>query len=365
MNRGISKYISLCLVFIMFISILSGCIGKVSAPLDHEDVESPEAMSSETSIEQSPLASGDILPVISFPEADDTPQPLNFTWKPHVFSDIYLKVYGEEMEQTLYAMVDAVMTGTESFSCPDEETMYNIKTVSDVCFPPYTALVSGIYFKEGTVHLTYTHDNEQREKILDQFIKQVTTIIQSAVMEGDSPEVAAISIYHTYSGMIVYDYSAIDNDVFVDVSSYRALTELGGICQSFAPAYAYLCLQNDIDAVNTGGMNESFAAHDWTLLMLNGKYYYADPTFENGYGGQGLRCFGMTAAQRELEGGFIAENYNIGNTNELWGRDIDVTDERFSALWDASWVDSMQRTNDGLQIQCLRADGTQFEFIVE
>ncbi len=365
MHRRMLKNLSLCIVIIMLISMFGGCTQKTSTNPDANELESPGTVIAETSTASVSPQVGDSQPVISPPEADDTPQPLNFTWKPHVFSDIYLEVYGEVMEQTLYAMVDAVMTGAESFPCPDEETMYNIRTVSDVCFPPYTALVSGIYFKEGAVYLTYAYDNKQREELLNQFINQVTTIIKSAVMEGDSSEAAAISIYHTYSGMIVYDYSAADDNVIVDVSSYRAITELSGICQSFAPAYAYLCLQNGIDAVNTGGMNESFEAHEWTLLTLDGKYYYADPTYENGSEGQGLRYFGMTAAQRELEGGYIAENYNVGNTNELWGSEIDVTDERFSPLWGATWVDSMQRTNVGLQIQCVQADGTRFEFIVK
>ncbi len=365
MNKKIIKYLSLYLVFIIFISIFGGCTGKIPVATESEEPESPGTAIAETPITSTSPEAGDSQPVVSSPEADDVPQPLDFTWQPHVFSDIYQKVYGEKMQQTLYAMVDAVMTGAESFPCPDEETMYSLKTVADVCFPPYSILFSGINFRDGAVHVTYANDPEQHKQLLNQFIEQVSLIIRSAVMEGDSPGMAAISLYHAYSGMITYDYSAIDNEVFVDVSSYRALAELSGICQSFGPAYAYLCLQCGIDAVNAGGLNESFVAHDWTMLTLDGKYYYADPTFENGYGGLGLRCFGMTAAQREFEGGYIAEDYNIGNTNEIWGRDIDVTDERFDLLRYATWVESMQRENDGLHIQCVAADGTPFEFIVE
>lgn len=366
MKRRMLRNLSLCIVIIILISMFGGCTQKTSTNPDAKGLESPGTMIAETSTASVSPQVGDSQPVISSPEADDTPQPLDFTWKPHVFSDIYLKVYGEVMEQTFYAMVDAVMTGAESFPCPDEETMYNIRTVSNVCFPPYAALVSEIYFKEGAVYLTYAHDNKQREELLDEFIDQVTNIImESGIMECDSPEATAISIYHYYSQIIMYDYSALNDDVLVDVSSYRAIVELSGICQSFAPAYAYLCLQNGIDAVDTGGMNESFEAHDWTLLTLDGKYYYADPTYEDGSDGQGLRYFGMTAEQRESEGGYIAENYNVGSTNELWGRDIDVTDERFSPLWEAAWVDSMNRSDNGLQIQCVREDGTQFEFIVK
>ncbi|MGI6004979.1 MAG: hypothetical protein ACOX88_06150 [Christensenellales bacterium] len=79
----------------------------------------------------------------------------------------------------------------------------------------------------------------------------------------------------------------------------------------------------------------------------------------------GLRYFGMTAQRRELEGGYIADRYNITNTNVLWGRDIDVTDERFAPLWEASFVASLQRRDGALHIQCEQEDGTPFEFIVK
>ncbi len=344
MNKKISKLLLVCITIILFASMITGCTDNESSP-----AESGDSFLTNTST---------IQPTTS-------EQPIDYTWESHVYSDIYHQVYGEDVEQTYYALMDAITAGDQSISCPDEETMYNVDWIMPNLFPPYHKLVSGLSFEDGILYINYSTNNEQRQQLINEFKKQVATIIKSSgIMEGDSPEMIAIELYHYYSQIIAYDYDALDDESLTDVSSYRAIMELSGICQSFAPAYAYLCLQCGVDAVSTGGLSDSSQAHEWTQLTFDGKYYYADPTFENGEGGIGLRYFGMTAAQRELQGGYIAKDYNIGGTNLLWGRDIDVTDERFSPLWEANIAD-IQRKNGALYIQCESIDGTQFEFVVE
>lgn len=103
-------------------------------------------------------------------------------------------------------------------------------------------------------------------------------------------------------------------------------------------------------------------AHEWTLLRLNDHYYYADTTFENGMGGGGLMYFGMTSAQRELAGGFVAADYNIGSSNEIWGSDFDVSDEAFSPLWNCVYVISVDDGPGGVVILCEDGEGNTFEF---
>lgn len=346
------KIVSLFLIYVLLIFMFTGCSTTDKTHTSQETEKSGTTFNQVT--EKATLS----------PETTIIQEPLDFTWEPYVYSEMFRKVYGEETEQTYYTLVDTILNYGDSFVCGDEETMYNILTIARVLFPLSTELVSDVYYKEGQVFLSYVHDVKEHEQVINQFEEQIINIIKSAVMEGDSHKMAAISLYYVYSGMISYDHDAADNDVTVDVSCYRALTELEGICQSFASAYAYLCLQCDIDAVSVGGMTELFEAHEWTMLTLDGKYYYADPTFENGMYDIGLRYFGMTAAQRELEGGFIADEYNIGNTNELFGRDIDVVDEEFAPLWEAANIITIERKNGRLHIQCERVDKTQFEFVV-
>ncbi|MGI6004978.1 MAG: hypothetical protein ACOX88_06145 [Christensenellales bacterium] len=264
MSREKCRRLSLFLTFILLVSVLLGCADK--APV----TTSPE----------NPSPSSE--PVIASPPAptpEPEPQPLDFTWQPYVYSDIYNRAFGEEMQLYCHAMIDAMMIGAESVAYPDEATIYDFEMVIRALFPPYHLLVSGISYSDGTIHLDYALDDAQRKQLLDKFGEQITMLIQSAVMQGDSPAMAAVALYHAYAGMTVYDHeAAADDDVITDVSSYQALTELSGICQSFAAAYAYLCLQCGIDAVNAGGMTESYdEAHDWTLLTLDGNTIIAIP----------------------------------------------------------------------------------------
>jgi len=174
------------------------------------------------------------------------------------------------MENRFYTLVDTVMAGSAEMACPDEETMYELETVARMCFPPYTALVSGASFSDGAIRFEYTVDDAQRSRLMEAFEAQVTALVSGAVREGDSPAMAAVALYHSYAGLVMYDYEAVQSDSVVDVTPYRAIMELTGICQSFAPAYAYLCLQCGIDAAPAGGLSESNEAHEWTLLSLDG-----------------------------------------------------------------------------------------------
>lgn len=70
----------------------------------------------------------------------------------------------------------------------------------------------------------------------------------------------------------------------------------------------------------------------------------------------------MTAQQREFAGEFIADDYNIGHSNDLWGREIDVTDETFAPLWEAVYVYTSEHENGAWVLICEKADGSHFEY---
>lgn len=289
---------------------------------------------------------------------------INFNWDPYKYSDFYRMVYGRKIEKNYYLFIEAILSHDESFKCEDKKSMQIISKLGRYLFPPFTKLVSGMEYKDGYVFMTYHYEKSESEKVLKQFKEKITNIIESSVMKGDSKKIIAISLYYKYSNMISYDYLALNSDKRTDISSYRALMDFKGNCQSFARAYAYLCLQCDIDAVSVSGMN-NFKAHEWTMIKLGDKYYYLDPTFENSMENIGLRYFGMTSSEREREGGFIADEYNIGNSNVIFGRDITVTDEEFAVLWESKSISYMERINGSLHIRGNKIDGSKFEFVVE
>ena len=197
---------------------------------------------------------------------------------------------------------------------------------------------------------------------IEAFKKSITSLISSSVMKSDNELTIALSLYIKFSSIVSYDYAAAESDAIVDVSSYRALTSYEGICQSFAPAYAYLCLQTGIDAVAAGGLSVENTAHEWTLVKLDGSYFYMDTTFENGEGGYGLKYFGMTTADRVSAGNYIENTFNIGECNQIWGPEISVSDDRFSALRTASYAVLNRELN---QVHCTDTAGFEWSFELE
>ena len=57
------------------------------------------------------------------------------------------------------------------------------------------------------------------------------------------------------------------------------------VCEGYARAYQYLCQRAGIQALYCTGYaypNDSPVNHAWNILRIDGKYYYCDPTFDDG-----------------------------------------------------------------------------------
>lgn len=369
MGKRLRNRLGMVLVLALSVSCFSGCwraekeagaVPETSVFSTGEIVDSGSSESEETQIDHA---------ISMTVEENDFREgsPINYTWNPYVFSQVNLSALDEGADMVFYDWIDAIINGEASVACPSEDMMWDLEFQMSTFFPPFSYLVSDFAFSDGQIVMQFSTDADTRDQILRDFADQLAFLIHLAeVNEEDSQTVRAIKLYRMFSGIVSYDYVALASEEIVDLSAYRAIMQYEGICQSFAPAYAYLCLQVGIDATTTGGMTDGtsgdIVAHDWTLLELNDKYYYADTTFENGMGGGGLMYFGMTSAQRELEGGFIADEYNIGGSNEIWGNDFEVSDEAFAPLWNCVYVISVENSPSGVVILCEDGEGNTFEF---
>ena len=308
-------------------------------------------------------------PAVSEPAAsaiEETPvpdyeQPVDYIWIPNVLSDVYVELYGDAFVVDYNAMIDAFLNYEGTFVCSSAENAEAINTVSSSCFPLLDMDVGYIQYDETQKVgiLAYAWSKEEHMAGIENFKETINWLITSSIMKSDNELTKALALYMMYSSIVSYDYAALESVVMVDVSPYRALTINQGICQSFGPAYAYLCLQMGIEAVTAGGLSTDDTAHEWTLVKLDGSYFYMDTTFENGDGGYGLKYFGMTTDDRVNAGNYIAKLFNIGETNQIWGPDIDATDERFSALRNVSYAVLNRKQN---QINCTNIDGTEWAF---
>ncbi|WMJ83777.1 transglutaminase domain-containing protein [Oscillospiraceae bacterium LTW-04] len=263
-----------------------------------------------------------------------------FEFNPYVLTSEYEQLYGDEFLQAYRNFVSSYLNYENYYSCPSGDYAYLISKMQQVNFPLFNA---DAYFdydnfynaQTGRVPIYYVSESkEQHDELISNFVDDLSEIIENNIMQNDNDVIKAITLYRAFSSSVSYNYDAIDNDMISDVSPYNALINRDGICQSFAGAYTYLLLQLGIDANTCGGMTyDNTSAHEWTILKLDGKYYYADPTFENTEtGGCGLKYFGITTAEREEAGNFDPQYFNIGLTNEIWSRDSDISDTRFEPL---------------------------------
>jgi len=303
-------------------------------------------------------------PVPSVEETTPVPdyaQPVAYVWQPYVLSELYRGLYGDAFVADYKAMIDAFLSYETTFPCADAETVTALNAVAPSWFPLLYMDVGYVQYDEVNQVglLSYALPEAAHFAGIEAFKQSVSQFITENVMRSDSACTTALALYMAFSARVRYDYAALDTDVLVDVSPYRALTTYEGICQCFGPAYAYLCLQTGIEAVSAGGLSTDDTAHAWTLVELDGSYFYMDPTYENGEGGLGLKYFGMTSAERVSAGNYIEEFINVGDCNLLWGPDITVDDTRFSALHTVALAE-INRAQQ--QIDCTNADGTVWSF---
>lgn len=247
-------------------------------------------------------------------------------WDPYAYGEFYYNALGEQVKLDYERFVEAMMNGTTEIEV-SHEFMEHIYDSIHVLFPAYYYVVNDMTYKDGVLSISYLDD---RENTLQEFGTQIENIISSCVCEGDTDIEKAIALYNFLTPRLTYDYAAV-GDIYADVSSYRGLMDYEGICQSFAGAYSYLCLQVGIDATVVVAVSDNLETHEWCMIKLDGEYYYVDPTFDCGM--SSLKYFGFTKEYREKEDEYPIAWHDIGGLGIYRGDTFEgVTDNRFSDL---------------------------------
>lgn len=278
-------------------------------------------------------------------------------WKPFVYGQFYRDTLGEQVQMDYEAVIEAILNGdTEVYV--SNEFMVDMFENMNVLFPPYYFVVEDTNYQDGLLTLTFTNN---REKVLDEFGSRVVSILDSCICEGDSDLMKAIAIYNYLTPRLTYDYSAV-GDVYADVTSFRGLTEYSGICQSFAGAYTYLCLQEDIDATVVVAVSDKLDTHEWSMINIDGQYYYVDPTFDAGM--SSMMYFGFTKEFRADYDDYPIAWQDIGGMERIRGDVFDgVSDTRFDEFRKINYDVTIVRSN-GQMIITGKSSSDQKEYSV-
>ena len=279
----------------MLAAVVTGC-GKISTE-DTADVAAPVVIS-------------DTLPtaeITSSVTAETTKAKELYTFKTKVSSSFLEKTFGKEMCDAWYSLVDAVLAGEDTFSCPNGHIyMWVIAEFPKVCFPVLAEIVEidndiELQNIDGTAKFKYKVTKDEAARMINDFELLVEDLMNEAMDPEYTDLENMLSLYMFFEDTYTYDHETaelIDSEPSKVnyTSAYRLLTQKTGVCGEIAEAYSYLLLEAGIEAsVVTGGN------HEWSIVKLGDEYYHIDPTFALGSGGA-LAYFMMNDDQRSYTG---------------------------------------------------------------
>ena len=234
-----------------------------------------------------------------------------------VYNNEIVTVYGEILNPrslgVLYLYPYNIKSGKQV------ETSYAdyIFSILDYQFPVFYADgvydFSNVYNKNNkTINWSYTSNSKkEHDELINNFLAEANKLLEGVNVEQSDNKKAQI-IYHNLSKVITYNYEALDN--FKNTESYYVYTKHTGICHSFAYAYNQLLTQVGIEStLALGHPNNYSIGHAWSVIKIDGTYYFADPTYELGYkNGTAYKFYGMGIKERESTNEYYEDNIVIG-----------------------------------------------------
>ena len=124
------------------------------------------------------------------------------------------------------------------------------------------------------LHLLYYTTPEQERELAD----KAAAILSELKLAGASEYEKALAIYGYICSHVVYDYEHLeDEDYHLKSTAYAAALHGTAVCSGIADLFYYLANSAGLDArIKT---NDS---HAWNYVRVDGRYYYADATWDLG-----------------------------------------------------------------------------------
>ena len=126
------------------------------------------------------------------------------------------------------------------------------------------------------IEVLLTYDNSHDDNAFQKATKEALAVVKSGMSDLEK----AIALHDYLAVNCEYDKENYDNDTIPadSYTAYGVLVNRVAVCQGYALAYKYLLNQIGIDCymVSSKSMN-----HAWNLIVLNGKYYQIDVTWDD------------------------------------------------------------------------------------
>lgn len=229
-----------------------------------------------------------------------------YVYNAFMLSEESLQLMGNGFALFYCDFVDAILSYRNEITCPEERYAEMLGSVIYYDFPIFNACAEPYEFfkhydrETGTIHIKYIYSEDEHNKLIEQFLNAADDMLASVRPDMSEVEKAKI-IYHNLCTRVVYDDSALE--VFERKDSYYAYLHHSGVCVTFANVYNQLLTQTGIKTTLAACNYDATMGHVWSVVTLDGRDYFCDPTFELSYDkGKGYIYFGMDYADRTKDG---------------------------------------------------------------
>ena len=255
-------------------------------------------------------------PSIPLPKAMDvTLQDGKYVYNPFMLSVESLELMGNDFATFYCDFVDAFLNYRQECPCPDKEFAEMLSTIIYYEFPMYDICAESFEYvkhydaQKQTVTIAYQYDQATHQQKIDEFMESANAFLSTTAPDQTQVELAK-NIYHQLCTRVTYDDSALTE--IERKNAYYAYMEGSGVCVTFTNVYNQLLTRVGIQTTTAQCDYSLTMGHVWSVITLDGKKYFCDPTFElNVLDGTTYRYFGQTYAQR-LEDGMGVKGITVG-----------------------------------------------------
>lgn len=235
----------------------------------------------------------------------------------YMLSEETLNNFDNDFIDFYLEFVDGFLNYETSIPCPKKYYADYIFSILDYEFPLFYAdgkydYISSYNKDNKTIEWSYTTKNKtEHDKLIKEFEDSANELLKG-VKDNQSESLKAQIIYHNLTPIISYDYKGLESGNATE--SYYVYTKHSGVCHSFAFTYSQLLTQVGIESTIATGMPEtSKIGHSWTVMKIDGVYYFSDPTYEIWYkNGDAYAFYGMGMEERKSTNEYNESNITIG-----------------------------------------------------
>lgn len=229
-----------------------------------------------------------------------------YIYNAFMLSEESLQLLGNDFALFYCDFVDAILSYRSEVPCPEKVYAEMLSSVIYYDFPIFDACAQPFEFfkhydqETNMINIEYKYNADEHQQLLNQFLKAADEMLATVTPDMNEIEKAQ-NIYHEIFTRMVYDESALED--FERKDSYYAYLHNSGVCVTFANVYNQLLTQVGIKTTLATCDYDATMGHVWSVVTLNGKDYFCDPTFELTHdNGNGYIYFGMNYADRTRDG---------------------------------------------------------------